>query len=284
MPLAAKNNALIVKDGKVAENCNCCGGWYCCEDRIGQCRDKLGDVLRVTISTTAVDYSIHELKTGCYNFTCNRPEWLERTMIIPGSLISGTHVMTDVIKESRPPTWSRIYTFRKRFPASVTGAGNCTPSNFAELGAILQVIMPGDGDFSGGFPTQTILRASAYFICPEFQHYAAFDANTVPVSPGTRKTLSDMSCAAITSGDCSTPSLVSNRLRFSQRNNSLIGSDPQSYGGLCSISTPISIPMGSLARFLELGRLNCFAGDSPGTILSEAGSRFFTGSVLIEAI
>jgi hypothetical protein len=29
MPLATKNNALIVKDGKVAENCNCCGGWYC---------------------------------------------------------------------------------------------------------------------------------------------------------------------------------------------------------------------------------------------------------------
>jgi hypothetical protein len=32
MPLATKNNAIIVKDGKLAENCNCCGGggeWYC---------------------------------------------------------------------------------------------------------------------------------------------------------------------------------------------------------------------------------------------------------------
>jgi hypothetical protein len=29
MPLATKNNAIIVKDGKIAENCNCCGGWYC---------------------------------------------------------------------------------------------------------------------------------------------------------------------------------------------------------------------------------------------------------------
>jgi hypothetical protein len=29
MPLAVKNNALIVKDGKLAENCDCCGGWYC---------------------------------------------------------------------------------------------------------------------------------------------------------------------------------------------------------------------------------------------------------------
>lgn len=29
MPLATKNGSLIVKDGKVAENCNCCGDWYC---------------------------------------------------------------------------------------------------------------------------------------------------------------------------------------------------------------------------------------------------------------
>ena len=27
MPLATKNNAIIVKGGKLAENCNCCGGW-----------------------------------------------------------------------------------------------------------------------------------------------------------------------------------------------------------------------------------------------------------------
>jgi hypothetical protein len=29
MPLATKNNAIIVKDGLLAENCGCCGGWYC---------------------------------------------------------------------------------------------------------------------------------------------------------------------------------------------------------------------------------------------------------------
>jgi hypothetical protein len=33
MPLATKNNAIIVKDGKLAENCGCCGGWYCDELR-----------------------------------------------------------------------------------------------------------------------------------------------------------------------------------------------------------------------------------------------------------
>jgi len=29
MALATKNGSLIVKNGNVAENCNCCGGWYC---------------------------------------------------------------------------------------------------------------------------------------------------------------------------------------------------------------------------------------------------------------
>lgn len=29
MPLATKNNAIIVKDGKLAENCNCCTTWNC---------------------------------------------------------------------------------------------------------------------------------------------------------------------------------------------------------------------------------------------------------------
>jgi len=29
MPLATKNNAIIVTGGKLAENCGCCGGWYC---------------------------------------------------------------------------------------------------------------------------------------------------------------------------------------------------------------------------------------------------------------
>jgi hypothetical protein len=41
MPLATKNNAIIVKDGKLAESCGCCGGWYCyaagCDDICTTC-------------------------------------------------------------------------------------------------------------------------------------------------------------------------------------------------------------------------------------------------------
>ena len=36
MPLATKNNALILKDGLLAENCGCCGGWYC---HVGVCEN-----------------------------------------------------------------------------------------------------------------------------------------------------------------------------------------------------------------------------------------------------
>lgn len=38
MPLATKNNAIIVKDGKLAENCGCCGGWYCYDEKCVSCQ------------------------------------------------------------------------------------------------------------------------------------------------------------------------------------------------------------------------------------------------------
>ena len=37
MPLATKNGSLIVKNGSIAENCGCCGGWYCNANDGGRC-------------------------------------------------------------------------------------------------------------------------------------------------------------------------------------------------------------------------------------------------------
>lgn len=37
MTIATKNGAIIVKDGKLAENCECCGGWYCVVTDGGAC-------------------------------------------------------------------------------------------------------------------------------------------------------------------------------------------------------------------------------------------------------
>jgi len=48
MPLATKNNAIIVKDGKIAEDCGCCGGWYCYSGEAdGQCNCQCPDPTHV---------------------------------------------------------------------------------------------------------------------------------------------------------------------------------------------------------------------------------------------
>jgi hypothetical protein len=54
MTIATKNGAIIVKDGKLAENCGCCGGWYCyCDVPPCDFYDVLGlsetDAVQVTI-------------------------------------------------------------------------------------------------------------------------------------------------------------------------------------------------------------------------------------------
>jgi len=50
MTLATKNGSLIVKDGKVAENCGCCGGWWC-YDGYGACC--FGNPVSVVVSLSA---------------------------------------------------------------------------------------------------------------------------------------------------------------------------------------------------------------------------------------
>jgi len=58
MPLATKNNAIIVKDGKLAENCGCCGGWYCVGgDQSCVCPTEA--ITAVTVDITAGDFLLH---------------------------------------------------------------------------------------------------------------------------------------------------------------------------------------------------------------------------------
>ena len=53
MSIATKNNAIILKDGKLAENCNCCGGWYCYQESCPCNYSKtLPQTLRATLSFT----------------------------------------------------------------------------------------------------------------------------------------------------------------------------------------------------------------------------------------
>lgn len=62
MTIATKNGSIIVKDGKLAENCGCCGGWYCC--RVSQCVSD--GIESVTASISASDWSYQlTLSSSC---------------------------------------------------------------------------------------------------------------------------------------------------------------------------------------------------------------------------
>lgn len=38
MTIATRNGAIIVKDGKLAEDCACCGGWWCYDETCNSCQ------------------------------------------------------------------------------------------------------------------------------------------------------------------------------------------------------------------------------------------------------
>jgi hypothetical protein len=70
MPLAIKNNAMIVKDGKLAEDCGCCGGWYCfcamCPKGFAPLRIKCDCTL--SVGGSSVTYSIRLVSSASLAF------------------------------------------------------------------------------------------------------------------------------------------------------------------------------------------------------------------------
>jgi hypothetical protein len=52
MTLATKNGSIIVKDGKLAENCGCCGGWYCDGKSIDNCCNASSLVVELNFSAS----------------------------------------------------------------------------------------------------------------------------------------------------------------------------------------------------------------------------------------
>ena len=75
--IATKGGAVIVKDGKAAEGCGCCGGWYCCMG--SQCFFDAVTSVRATV--VATDY-----------YDCWRaPDGATFSRAFFGSLFNGTH-------------------------------------------------------------------------------------------------------------------------------------------------------------------------------------------------
>jgi len=75
MTIATKSGSLIVKDGKLAENCGCCGGWYCCIDR--SCNPAVATPDITSQSRTVVGKVVRRYRPASggavvdlYTFTC----------------------------------------------------------------------------------------------------------------------------------------------------------------------------------------------------------------------
>ena len=97
--LATKNGSLIVKDGKLAEDCVCCGEWYCCFSP-ACVADSLSSV---SVAISAQDYLIwqHGYTSGSSGITNT---YLSYGFL--GSLYNGTHSLT---KQSDGNTWKKTF-------------------------------------------------------------------------------------------------------------------------------------------------------------------------------
>jgi hypothetical protein len=101
MPLATKNGSLIVKDGQIAENCGCCGDWWCYTDAANNgygacCR---GNAVSVVVSLSGY--------RGCSlsNDRITMPEQSQTVVLDISSGVppqdSWTHQITQVVLGNR---------------------------------------------------------------------------------------------------------------------------------------------------------------------------------------
>jgi hypothetical protein len=127
MTLATKNNALIVKDGKIAENCGCCGGWYCCLSL--SCL--VTDIQSVTVSIAAEAY----VRKWQYDLTLENSR-LSVTQVFKGNAYSGT--LTLPLTSS--PSDTNNKTFSSRFPTNPQGCTDSISVNINTAGVSLRFV------------------------------------------------------------------------------------------------------------------------------------------------
>jgi hypothetical protein len=179
MPLATKNNAIIVKDGKLAENCGCCGGWYC----YNNCADFLCvDAATASVSLSATDFLVNTIyKYTPGNFFGGLPTyWEKETQYFKGSEINGTHILQrrSDLSSSTQGVWDSSATFWASCPAG----GNQL------AGTKIRLSM-----FSG---------STAYWqLSVPVVSFAWYTADRLPSMPSPTgfKTASDFSCASLCS-------------------------------------------------------------------------------------
>jgi hypothetical protein len=185
MTLATKNGSLIVKDGQIAENCGCCGEWYCCmtsrdeTSMSAPCQlSSLLDSVTVTIGSVQ-DYIA---QSQIVDRACSiAPYSVKHVSIVPSSAYAGTHTLTQTTGNILP----NQLLWRHDFPAD--GAG-C--SSYITLTV-----------------TQNTFGLYTWDLSLFYRRY--FWQKNARSLPSETKSLSDMKCIGTTTGshgDCSATS------------------------------------------------------------------------------
>ena len=81
MTLATKNHVLILKEGKLAENCGCCEGWYCCQE------NPCYQLKTISVQITAQDFYCAKPISGSPFQTCSAvlgATWLSGSYVLVG--------------------------------------------------------------------------------------------------------------------------------------------------------------------------------------------------------
>jgi hypothetical protein len=118
MTLALKNGAVIVKDGKLAEDCGCCG-WYCDGGDLS-CKCLPTAISSVSISVTASDFIRHS------RYRDSRGTLWYLSFLSVAAHLNGTHSLT-------PDTSKTFWT--KSFGLGLSNLGGCVycPSSSADI-------------------------------------------------------------------------------------------------------------------------------------------------------
>ena len=195
MTIATKNGVPIVKDGVIASNCGCCGGWYCCDDRLfnSQCRvTSLGSLVGVSVTIDAQDYKkvVAFSNAKCFGqFGILQPHVIGRQAvgITLGSRLSGTFNLTPQFNagssNNNRAAWLYTHTI------ATTDAVGCT-------GYDIRVDVISECVLIGGVYSTRLRISQAYGAYRAYQ----WSKTKAGAPPNDSVTTSDMVCSGSSSG------------------------------------------------------------------------------------
>lgn len=117
MTIAQKSGSLIIKEGKVASNCNCCEGWYCCQPQ-WRCGDWTSRI-SIEVNIQASDFVRFTSWQSDPNIdSLPQRHFLVTNMLAVGTLFNGSHTLSLESVSGRFATFSKNL---KGWPSNCAG-------------------------------------------------------------------------------------------------------------------------------------------------------------------